>query len=92
MSDPELSSESLSIYPEVNGSLKHRVVVSLQHDAMDGHDPEATMSVGKAYGDGITVALHSVLNPTTQGSACSRPHPSQLFVSQALETDLSVVS
>jgi len=50
MSDPELSSESLSIYPEVNGCLKHRVIDSLQHDAMDEHDPEATMSTGEVYG------------------------------------------
>lgn len=92
MSDPELSSESLSIYPEVNGCLQHRVMDYLQHDVMDEHDPEATMSVGKVYGKGITVALHSVLSPTTQDSACNYPHPLQLFVSQAPETDLSVVS
>ncbi len=92
MSDPELSSESLSIYTEVNGCLKDRVIDSLQYDAMDEHDPEATMSMGKAYGEGLTVALHSVLNPTTQDSACNRPHPLQPFVSQAPETDLSVVS
>jgi len=51
MSDPELSSESVSIYAEVNGCLKHRVIDSLQHDAMDEHDPETTMSTGEVSGD-----------------------------------------
>jgi len=92
MSDPESSSESLSIYPEVNGCLKHCMIDFLQHGAMDEHDPDATMLVRGCCGDGVTVALHSALDPTVQDSAYNHPHPPQLFVSQAPETGLSVVS